>query len=492
LSFRRFFIPAIIIIALIIAGVIICQFIPPKVPGDTPSIAVLPFEDFSQAKDQEVFCDGLKESIIHALKQARNLRVPATTPLFKDKERDYREIGEKLKVKTVLDGSVQKVEDNVRIMAKLIDITDESIIWTDQFDTEQQDIFTIQDTISMSIVDELKVNLLGGEETKIVKRYTEDTEAWRLYSQGRYYWNKRTEDGFNRAIDYFELAIKEDPSYALAHVGLADCYLLLGDYGYSEPKQAFPKAKNAALEALKLDDTLAEAYASLGNISTIYEWDWERAERNYTRAIELNPNYATAHHWYMAFLMGMGRYDEAIDKIKRAQELDPRSNIINTSVGWPYYFMRRYDDAMEAFQNALSIDEGFWYAHWSLGLSYSQKEMYDKALAEIQKAKELYNGWQPLIESSIGCTYARMGRREEARQVLNKLLERQEQDYVRPVVIAYVYFDLKENDRGFDWLNRAFEVRDPELTWLKVLPDYDPIRSDPRFTAILKKMGLDK
>ncbi|MHC4556374.1 MAG: tetratricopeptide repeat protein, partial [Planctomycetota bacterium] len=176
---------------------------------------------------------------------------------------------------------------------------------------------------------------------KIVKRYTEDTEAWRLYSQGRYYWNKRTEDGFNRAIDYFELAIKEDPSYALAHVGLADCYLLLGDYGYSEPKQAFPKAKNAALEALKLDDTLAEAYASLGNISTIYEWDWERAERNYTRAIELNPNYATAHHWYMAFLMGMGRYDEAIDKIKRAQELDPRSNIINTSVGWPYYFMRR-------------------------------------------------------------------------------------------------------------------------------------------------------
>jgi len=352
LSLRKFLIPALIIVALIIGGVSIRRFFPPKVPGDTPSIAVLPFEDFSPEKDQEYFCEGLKESIIHALKQVRNLRVPATTSLFKGKQRDYREIGEKLKVKTVLDGSVQRVEDNVRIIAKLIDIADESIIWTDQFDTELEDIFSILDKISITIVDELKVNLLGEEKTKIVKRYTEDPEAWDLYSWGRHYWNKRTEDGFKTAIDYFELAIKKDPSYALAHVGLADCYILLGHYAYLRPSETFPKAKELAQKALSIDNTIAEAHASMAYISTIYEWDFKRAESEFKRAIDLNPNYATAHHWYSVFLFAVGRFDESIDKIKRAQELDPHSIIISTNIGWPYYFDRRYDDAIEAFQNA--------------------------------------------------------------------------------------------------------------------------------------------
>jgi TolB-like protein len=256
LSLRKLLVPALVIIVLVIAGVSIRRFFPLKVPSEIPSIAVLPFEDLSPEKDQEYFCGGLKESIIHALKQARNLRVPATTSLFEGKQRDYREIGQKLKVKTVLDGSVQKVEDKVRIIAKLIDIADESIIWTDQFDPEQEDIFSVLDTISVTIVNELEVNLLGGEETKIVKRYTEDPEAWDLYSWGRYFLNKRTKEGFETAAHSFEQAIKKDPSYALAHSGLADCYNLLGFYTHLEPNEAFPKAKKAALDALNIDSTL--------------------------------------------------------------------------------------------------------------------------------------------------------------------------------------------------------------------------------------------
>lgn len=495
LNVKRFCVLALVVVVLVIAAAIIWKYLPKRdsvsSPPDIPSVAVLAFEDFSPEKNQDYFCEGLKESIIHALKQARNLRVPATTSLFKDRERDYREIGQKLKVKTVLDGSVQKVEDKVRIIAKLIDITDESIIWTDQFDPEQEDIFSILDTISMTIVNELRVNLLGGEKTKIVKRYTEDPEAWDLYSWGRHYWNKRTEDGFKTAIDYFELAIKKDPSYALAHVGLADCYILLGHYAYLKPNETFPKAKEQAQKALSIDNTLAEAHASLAYISTIYEWDWKRAESEFKEAIALNPNYATAHHWYSVFLFAVGRFDESCNQIKRAQELDPHSIIINTNIGWPHYFARRYDRAIEAFQNALLIEEGFWYAHWGLGLSYFSKEMYEEALAEHQEAKDLYKGWQPDVESFIGYTYAHMGKREEAQQVLNNLLERSNRGYIPPMIFAYLCFGLKENDQGFQWFEKACEIHDPGLTWLKVHPIYDSIRSDPRYTALLKRMNLE-
>jgi serine/threonine-protein kinase len=492
LSLRRLVVPALIIIVLVIAGVSIRRFFPSKVPSEIPSIAVLPFENLSPEKNQEYFCEGLKEHIIHALKQARNLRVPATTSLFEGEPRDYREIGQKLKVKTVLDGSVQKVEDKVRIIAKLIDIADESIIWTDQFDPEQEDIFSVLDTISMTIVDRLKVNLLGGEETKIVKRYTEDPDAWDYYSWGRYFLSKRTKEGFETAIDYFELAIEQDPSYALAHAGLADCYILLGIYVYLEPSAAFPKAQEEAQEALSIDSTIAEAHTSLAYISTLYEWDWERAESQFKRAIDLNPNYATAHHWYSVFLNVMGRYDESIDKIKRAQELDPGSNIINTDAGHPYYYMRRYDQAIKAFQRVLAMDQGFWRPHWDLARTYSQKEMYEEALAEIQKAKNLLKGWQPWIEWSRGIIYARMGQREEAEQVLKGMLERSKQGYVPPTDFAALHFALEENDQGFVWLDQAHKGRDGFLVWLRVDPFYDSIRSDPRFTDMLKKMGLDK
>jgi len=495
---RRFCILALVAAALAIATALIWNFLPKKdsiqSPPDTPSIAVLPFEDFSPEKDQGHFCEGLKESIIHALKQARNLRVPATTFMFQGKQRDYRQIGQTLKVKTVLDGSVQKAEDKVRIIAKLIDIADESIIWTGQFDPDQQDVFSILDKISMSIANKLKVNILGEKKTGTVKRYTQDPEAWDLYSWGRYFWNKRTEDGFKTAINYFELAIEQDPSYALAHAGLADCYNLLGFYIYMEPKEAFPKAMNAALEALKLDDTLAEAHTSLGWVLLFYEWDWERAEREFKRAIELNPNYATAHHWYSVFLIIVGKSDESLDPIKRAQELDPGSPIINSNVGASYSAMRQYDQAIDAYRRVLSIDEGFWPARLDLSDVYGAKGMYEEAFAEIRKAKDLHEGWNPEIEMYIGIAYAGMGRTEEAQHVLNDLLERSKQRYVPPATIAWFYLSLGEIDQSWDWVKRALEVRDPGLVFLGVMSDSlpDSVRSDPRFIEVMEKTGLDK
>ena len=495
---RRFCILALVAAALAIAAALIWPFLPKKdsiqSPPDTPSIAVLPFEDFSPEKDQGHFCEGLRESIIHALKQARNLRVPATTFMFQGKQRDYRQIGQTLKVKTVLDGSVQKAEDKVRIIAKLIDIADESIIWTGQFDPDQQDVFSILDKISMSIANKLKVNILGEKKTGTVKRYTQDPEAWDLYSWGRYFWNKRTEDGFKTAINYFELAIEQDPSYALAHAGMADCYNLLGFYAYQQPNEVYPKAKNAALEALNLDDTLAEAHASLGWILCHYEWDWERAESEFKRAIELNPNHATAHHGYSVFLLYVGKFDESLDHIKRAQGLDPSSLIINAHVGLPYEFMRQYDQAIEAYRRALLIDEGFWPARVYLSDAYAEKGMYEEAFAEIRKAKDLHEGWNPQIEMYIGIFFAGMGRTEEAQHVLNNLLERSKQGYVSPMMIARLYFVLGEIDQTYDWVRRAREVHDPRLLWLGVMSASlpDSVRSDPRFIEAMEKTGLDK
>ncbi|MFC1633779.1 protein kinase [Planctomycetota bacterium] len=496
-NLRRFCILALAAAALVIAAAVIWHFLPKKdsiqSPPDTPSIAVLPFEDFSPEKDQGHFCEGLRESIIHALKQARNLRVPATTSLFVGKQRDYRQIGQMLKVETVLDGSVQKDEDKVRIIAKLIEIEDESIIWTGQFDPEQQDIFSILDMISMSIAEKLKVNILGKEKTGTVKRYTQDPEAWDRYSWGRYFWSKHTEDGFKTAINYFELAIEQDPSYALAHAGLADCYNDLGFWGYQQPNEAFPKAKKAALEALNLDDTLAEAHTSLGDVLLYHEWDWERAESEFKRAIELNPNYALAHQSYTVFLSLVGKFDESLDHIKRVQGLDPGSPIINTQVGMCYSSMRKYDQAIDAFRRALLIDEGSWLAHSALAGAYLQKGMFEEAFAEIEKAKDLYEGWHPEIESYIGLAYARMGRTEEAQHVLNDLLERSKQRYVPPTIIARFYFNLGERDQTYDWFKRALEVRDPWLLWLGLLSKSIPsLRSDPQFIEMLEKTGLDK
>ena len=484
LSLRKFFIPALIIVALVIAGVSIRRFFPPKVPGDTPSIAVLPFEDFSPAKDQEYFCEGLKESIIHALKQARNLRVPATTSLFKGKERDYREIGQKLKVRTVLDGSVQKVEDKIRIIAKLIDIADESIIWTDQFDPEQEDIFSILDKISMTIVEKLKVNLLGEEKTKIVKRYTEDPDAWDLYSWGRYFWNKETEEGFKKAIEYFQEAIDTDPNYALAYTGLADTCSEMGSWGLLPADEAMPRASEAAKRALEIDDTIAEAHVSMAFVKIILDWDWAEAERELKRALELDPKYGFAHHLYAHINQLLGRENEALMKFEHALQIDPLSSHHMTCFANLYIHVGRYDKAEEWCLKALEIDPDSAPGRYYLGWTYVRKGMLDEAIEEFQKAPSV-------CEASLAHAYAISGSRTEALRILNEILARSRQSFVDPRNVAVIYVGLGETNQALDWLEEAYEKRNSGwLPFIEVEPEFLSLHGHPRFEALLKKMGV--
>jgi TolB-like protein/Tfp pilus assembly protein PilF len=465
-------------------------------PAQTPieKIAVLPFTSISSEAGEEWFVDGITEALITQLGKIKALTVISRTSAmqYKNVSKPMPEIAKDLGVDALIEGSVIRVGDGVQITARLINGRTDERIWGDFFQGTFSNILALQSQVTLAIAQEIEAALTPDEQERIARTEAVNPEAYEAFLKGKFFWNERTEDGFKTAINYFEQAIKQDPSYALAYTGLADCYNLLGYYAHLEPNDAFPKAKKEAQKALSIDNTLAEVHTSLAYISTLYEWDWVRAESEFKQAIELNPNYITAHHWYSTFLFAMGRFDESIFEIKRAQKLDPRSIIINTNIGWPYHFRRRYDNAIEAFQNALLIDENFWFAHWSLGWSYSQKEMYEKALEEFQKAKDLYKDWQPQIESSIGITYALMGHREEAEKVLDNLLEQSGQKYVPQIFFARLYFALEENEKGFEWLTMAFDQGNPWLVWLKVDPLYDSVRSDPRFIEILKKMRLDK
>ncbi|MEJ2722384.1 MAG: protein kinase, partial [bacterium] len=371
-------------------------------------IAVLPFADVSQKKDQDYLCDGIAEELINHLAKVEGLHVVARTSAFsfKDKNEDIREIGRRLGVETLLEGSVRKAGDRLRITAQLINATDGYHLWSERYDREMEDVFTIQDDITMAIVDKLKITLLGKEKDALVKRHTEDVEAYNLYLKGRFFWNKRTETGYLKGLEYFRQATEQDPSYASAYAGVADSYDLLGWYGYLSPQEAFPRARQAAEKARDLDDSLAEAHASLGWISTNYDWDWKSAEKEYNRALELNANYATAHQWYAEFLTYMGRHDDSVLEMRRALELDPLSLIINNDLGQVYYFARRYDEAIFQLRKTLEMDPGFVVAHFFLALAYAQKSMYDEALRAAQRAMTLAGEGDTLILTQLGIIYS--------------------------------------------------------------------------------------
>jgi len=454
----------------------------------------LPFTNLSADKEQEYFCDGMAEEIINALTHVEGLRVVARTSAFsfRGKEIDIREIGRKLNVETLLEGSVRKAGNRLRISAQLINVADGYHLWSEKYDRDMEDIFAIQDEISLAIVDKLKVKLLGQEKARLRKRYTDNIEAYNLYLQGRYFWSKRTEEDIKRAIQYFKQVIEKDPDYALAYAGMADSYNDLPTYSSFPPAETYPKAKEAAIKALEIDDTLAEAHSSLGVIRTESEWDWDGAEREFARALELNPASATAHHGYAYLLMLVGRFDEAIKEIKQAKELDPLSLAINRELGQIFLFARQYDQATEQSHKTIKMDPNFTYAHLLLGLAYGQKSMYEEALAELHKERDILGRWDAFVEAYIGVTYALMGKKGEAQQVLDDLMERSKQEYVPSYALALLYFALEKNDQGFLWLDKAYVERDVWLRYLKIDPDFDSVRSDPRFTALLKKMGLEK
>lgn len=456
------------------------------------SIAVLPFTNISADKGQEYFCDGLTEELINRLSNIRELKVPARTSVFafKGEKIDIREVGEKLNVDKVLEGSVRKTEDRIRITAQLINVADGYHLWSEKYDRKLDDVFAIQDEISLAIADKLKVSLFGKEKENLVKRYTENLEAYNLYLQGCYFLNKRTEESMKKAIEYFEKAIEKDPDYALSYAKLADSYTLLDAYTSFSSKEAYPKAEEAALKALEIDNTLAEAHTSLAYIKMRYDWDWESAEKEFRQAIELNPSYSIAHHWYGLYLKGMARFDESLEEIKKAHELDPLDLPINRSLGMAFYSSRQYDKAIEVLKRTIEMDPNFGFTHQFLGQVYFQKSRYEEALTEFQKGRDIPGGFKQRSEAWIGITYVRMDKREEAHEVLDGLIEQSKQAY-DPIALAALSFALGKKDLGFKWLEKGYEDRN---IWPWILRDdalFGSVHSDPHFKTLLKKMHLE-
>jgi len=456
------------------------------------SIAVLPFSDLSPEKDQEYFCDGLSEEIINALTKIKDLRVVARTSAFsfKGEKMDVREIGQKLNAETVLEGSVRKAGNRLRITSQLINVVDGYHLWSEKYDRDLEDIFAIQDEVTLAIVDRLKGKLLGGEKAELTRRHTDNLEAYNLYLKGRHLLREMTKESLKKGIECLQKAIEIDPGYPMAYIGTASYYNNLGFYHFHPPKAAFPKAKEAAEKALAIDDSLAEAHAALAFFKMLYEWDWEGAEREYKRALELNPSYATGHNLYAHYLMIMGRTEEAMRENRQAQELNPLSRnvaLMRANIIWN---ARQYDRSIEEFKKLLELNPTFYVAHYWLSYPYALKGMHDKAVATVEKAMALSGGGPPLIWTVFGFIHSVAGKREEAEKALDKMREQSKQTYVAPWMMAVVYAGFGEKDKAFELLEKSYKERDHWMTYLKVSPAVDNLRSDPRFKTLLKKMGF--
>ena len=488
-NLKKLIIPVLLVLAIIIAGVIAGRFILKKHGAPTlsvgHSIGVLPFADLSSAKDHEYMCDGISETLINALSSIKDLHVPARTSAFsfKGKDVDVREIGKKLNAETVLEGSVQVSGNRLGITAELVNVADGFQLWSEGYERGVDDIFAIQDEIAQTIVKTLKIKLLGEKEATLVKRYTESREAYDLYMRGLYFLDKRGETNLKKAVNCFQEAIGKDPTYALAYAGLSETFATIGDWNYLPADEAFPKAREAAQQALEIDNSLAEAHCALGQVKYIYDWDWPGAEVEFKRAISLNPNYAVVHKEYGEFLTKLGRFDEALQEMKKAQELDPLSLVILAIGGWPLHYSRQYDQAIEQNKKVLAMDQNFEPAQLYLAQTYLAKGMHEEALKYFKKLNDPYR---------IGISYAKMDKIAEARQVLESLIVRSKQEPQLCFSISILYFALGEYDRGFQWLEKACEQRNNSMVFLKVEPLFDSVRSDPRFKALLKKVGLEK
>jgi serine/threonine protein kinase/tetratricopeptide (TPR) repeat protein len=494
LGMRKLLIPTLVFMALIITILILWHPWSQKEAIPTlagrPSIAVLPFEDVSPQKDQEYFCDGLTEELINTLSSIRELKVVARTSAFsfKGKDVDVREIGKKLNVETVIEGSVRKAGNRLRITAQLVNVADGYHLWSERFDRELADVFAIQDEISLAITDRLKLKLLGQEKVRMAKRHTEDLEAYDLYLRGLYFRRKLTRDSIPKAMEYFNRAIEKDPDNALAFAGLAYSYMVLAWYTPISPQEAYPKAKKAALKALELDDQLAEAYESLAGVSGYLELNWEGAKREIKRAIELKPGYAWAYFHLSNFLLNQARFDDAIKALQKALELDPLNVIFHRNLGEHYFYAGQLEKAIETLQRTVEMDPTFPFTHILLAYTYMQKTMYKEALAEMKKEMDIPKA---ILDANIGIVYAHMGMREEALKILNKYMGLSTQEFISPYFLALLCFALGEKELGFQWLEKAYEERDVWTAYIKIDFLLDSVRKDSRFKALLKKMNLD-
>jgi TolB-like protein/DNA-binding winged helix-turn-helix (wHTH) protein/Tfp pilus assembly protein PilF len=457
------------------------------------SVAVLPFENTSSDPATEYLNDGIAETLIGQLSQIPRLKVMARSTVlrYKGSNIDPQKVGRDLNVRAVLTGRVSQRGETLTISMELMDVRDGSELWGGRYNRKLTDILAVQEDIAREVTSKLRLRLAGEEEKRLTAHVTQNAEAYELYLKGRYHWNKRTPDAIRKAIESFQQAIEKDPGYALAYAGLADCYHVPANP--LPPKERMPLAKAAAMTALQLDDTLVEGHTTLARVLFAYDWDWPAAEKEFKRAIELNPRYAPAHQWYGGYLSSMGRFREADAEKQRALELEPLSLIINFEVGLASYFSRDYDHAIDRFQKTMELDANFPPPYTFLAAAYEQKGMFEEAIAAFQRAVTVTQG-PPKAHAMAGLAhiYAISGRKTEARNILAELQTLSEHKYVPATDTALIYASLGQNDKAFARLNKAYEEHSFTLSNLKVEPRFDSLRSDPRFADLLRRIGLQQ
>jgi TolB-like protein/DNA-binding winged helix-turn-helix (wHTH) protein/Tfp pilus assembly protein PilF len=473
------------------------RFWPPsRTAAGRSMLAVLPFENLSGDPQQEYFSDGLTEEMITQLGSLnpQRLGVIARTSAMKYRNTDkgVGQIGRELAVDYVLEGSVRREGNRVRVSAQLIQVKDQTHLWADSYERDLRDVLVLQSDVARAIAREIEIKLTPQQQARHAGTRPIDPEAYELYLQGRYFWNKRTEEGFKKAIEYFTAAIRKDANYGQAYAGLADSYALLGSIASTTlpRREAMPKARAAALKALELDDTLAEAHTSLAFVRMHYDWDWPGAEREFARAIGLNPGYATAHHWYAYDLVARGRTDEALREVRRAQEIDPLSTIISADLGEILCYARRDDEAIEQARRTLKADPNFVLAHRVLAWAYQRKHMYAESIAVLERASTLPGATSAGVLPFLGHVYAMAGQRDDARKVLGQLERKSRERCGEGFGLVAVYAGLGDKDQAFACLEKAYQEREGTLILLNVLPPLDPLRSDPRFADLLRRVGL--
>jgi TolB-like protein/DNA-binding winged helix-turn-helix (wHTH) protein/Tfp pilus assembly protein PilF len=458
------------------------------------SVAVLPFDNFSGDPEQQYFADGMTEALIAELGQIRDLRVPSRTSvmLYKRANKPLRQIARELNVDALVEGSVKRSGDHVELTVQLLDGTQDRHLWGGTFDRDSRDVLALQHELARAITEELRISFSSAEGPHSKSAAPVNADAYAAYLHGRYYWYKRTMEGFQKSIQYYEQAVAADPNYAPAYAGLADAYALLGSSPNDglPPNEAMPKAKAAAQKALQLDDGLAEAHASFAYVNMVYDWNWASAEKEFKRAIEINPNYAGAHEWYAEFLAARGRESEALTEMKRARDADPLLVLMHAAVAEALYYSRRYDDVISQCQQTLELDPDYPIAHFHLGRAYMAKNMYPQAIAEYQKAQATL-GETPAIVMAIGYANAKSGNRAAARKALEELRAQSKQRYVPALYFGAIYIGLGDFDAGMSWLEKAYREHSDYLIYLNADPMADSLRSNPRFQAVLRKIGIN-
>jgi TolB-like protein/DNA-binding winged helix-turn-helix (wHTH) protein/Tfp pilus assembly protein PilF len=457
------------------------------------SLVVLPLENLSGDKEQDYFADGMTDDLIANLAKIHSLRVisRSTAMAYKGTHKPLPQIATELNVDAVVEGTVMRVGNRVRITAELVQVSTDQHLWADTYESPIGDVLALQNRVSSAIVDEIRINLTKEDKERLAQKPSVSPEAYEDYLKGRYYWNKRSGDGFEKAIGYFEDATRKDPQYALAYAGLADCYGIIGAtiYGRLPSSEAAPKARAAAIRALEIDPSLAPAETSLATAKFNYDWDWAGAAEGFRKAIQLDPSYSTAYQRYSLYLTAMGKFDDSFEQIKKARELEPLSISINTALGWRLYLAREYDRSIAQLRDTLEMDPASEWAHLNLGQAYEQQGQFNLAIEELQKALELAHS-SPLTLSALAHAEALSGNHATANKLLSQLEALSKKQYVSPYYIAIVYLGLGKNDVAMNWLEKAYTDRSNGLVFMKVEPELDPVRTNPRFVTLQTRLNF--